>query len=272
MRTLKLTISYLMLMLLLTATSTFADENTALLNSINGEQRTEQNRARDKARHPQQTLMFFDVKANATVLEMWPGTGWYTEILAPYLKQGGGQFIAAGFPIHSGPQWRRKMQQAFQDYLTLNPAHYDAVKFVGIGPPYLWTLGKDQSVDTVLTFRNVHNWVKGGYEKEMFHAMYQVLKPGGVLGVVEHRAKPDTDIETMNKSGYMTEQHVIGLAKQAGFVLESASEVNANAKDTKDHAKGVWTLPPTLRLGDQDKEKYIAIGESDRMTLKFIKP
>ena len=163
------------------------------------------------------------------------------------------------------------MQQELQDYLASKPTYYDAVSFVQIGPPSFWSLGEDNSVDTVLTFRNVHNWVKGGYEKEMFNAMYQVLKPGGVLGIVEHRAKPNTDIETMKQSGYMTEQLVIELAQQAGFVLESRSEINANPKDTKDHAKGVWTLPPTLRLGDENQEKYVAIGESDRMTLKFRK-
>lgn len=263
---------YLMLVLLLPIAPTFANESAALGKIINGEQRSKQNRTRDEARHPQQTLEFFDVKPSSTVLEMWPGKGWYTEILAPYLKQGGGQFIAAGFPLHSGPQWRRTMQQEFQDVLTLSPAYYDAVKFTGIGPPYLWSLGKDNSVDTVLTFRNVHNWIKGGYEKEMFTAMYKVLKPGGVLGVIDHRAKPNTDIETMNKTGYITEQHVVALAQEAGFVLDSTSEINANPKDTKNHPKGVWTLPPTLRLGDKDREKYSAIGESDRMTLKFIKP
>lgn len=243
-----------------------------LSSHIKSEQRSEINRARDAARHPQKTLAFFEVKPNATVIEIWPGKGWYTEILAPSIKQGGGRYIAAGFPIHSGPQWRRKMQQAFQDYLTMHPTYYDAVEFSGIGPPYSWSLGKANSVDTVLTFRNVHNWVKGGYEQKIFKAIYQVLKPGGVLGVTDHRAKPNTDIETMKKSGYLTEKLVIELAQEAGFVLESTSEVNANPKDTKDYAKGVWTLPPMLRLGDKDKEKYIAIGESDRMTLKFRKP
>ncbi|MFW5432181.1 MAG: class I SAM-dependent methyltransferase [Methylophilaceae bacterium] len=268
---LKLSHFYFILILLLTITPSFSGENTALVNSINDEQRSEQNRARDGARHPQQTLAFFDVKSNTTVLEIWPGKGWYTEILAPTLKQGGGQFIAAGFPLNAGAQWRQEMQQEYQDYLASKPSYYDAVSFVEIGPPSLWSLGKDNSVDTVLTFRNVHNWVKGGYEKEMFYAMYQVLKPGGVLGVVEHRAKVNTDIETMNKSGYLTEKFVIDLAQEAGFVLEGSSEINANEKDTKDHAKGVWTLPPTLRLGDDNREKYLAIGESDRMTLKFIK-
>ena len=271
MKNLKLTQCYCLLMLLFTPVA-FAGESATLLDSINGDQRSEQNKVRDTARHPLQTLKFFGVSANATVLEIWPGKGWYTEILAPYLKQGGGQFIAAGFPLHAGPKWRQNMQQEFQDYLAKKPEYYDAVKLVEVGPPSFWKLGKDNSVDTVLTFRNVHNWVKGGYEKEMFQAMYKVLKTGGVLGVVDHRAKANTDTETMKKSGYMTQQLVIKLAEEAGFVLASISEINANPKDTKDHRKGVWTLPPTLRLGDENKEQYVAIGESDRMTLKFIKP
>ena len=271
MRNCKRPIHTFLLMLLITMLSACASQNSMLLNNIKGEQRSEQNRVRDTARHPLQTLAFFEVKPNATVLEMWPGKGWYTEILAPYLKQGGGQYIAAGFPLHAGPKWRQNMQQEYQDALAKKPAYYDAVRFVEIGPPSFWSLGKDNSVDTVLTFRNVHNWVKGGYTKEMFNAMYKVLKPGGVLGVIDHRAAPNTGSKTMNKTGYVTEQLVIALAEQAGFVLDSKSEINANPKDTKNHPKGVWTLPPMLRLGDENREKYLEIGESDRMTLKFRK-
>ncbi len=272
MKKLKLTNAVCTLILLLSTSSILANENTALQISINGAQRSDQNVMRDQARHPQQTLAFFGVRANSTVLEIWPGKGWYTEILAPYLKQGGGKFIAAGFPLHAGPQWRQNMQQKFQDDLASKPSYYDAVSFVEIGPPSFWTLGKENSVDTVLTFRNVHNWIKGGYEKEVFNAMYKVLKSGGVLGITEHRANPNTDIETMKKSGYITEQRVIQLAEEVGFLLESSTEINANPNDTKNYAAGVWTLPPTLRLGDENREEYVAIGESDRMTLKFKKP
>jgi predicted methyltransferase len=272
MKKLRIIYPILMVVVLFTINAIFSPGNQALFNSINGKQRSDQNKARDNARHPQKTLEFFDVKPNATVMEIWPGKGWYTEILAPYIKHGGGKYIAAGFPLHVGPQWRQDMQREYQDYLSSHPNDYDAVSFVEFGPPTFWSLGEDNSVDTVLTFRNVHNWVKGGYEKEMFQAMYQVLKPGGVLGVVDHRANPNTDIETMKQTGYMTEQAVIALAQQAGFILLSASEINANPKDTKDYAKGVWTLPPTLRLEDDNQEKYLAIGESDRMTLKFRKP
>ena len=272
MRTLNHTIRTLLLTLLLTMLSACVSQNSLLANNINGEQRSAQNRARDTARHPLQTLAFFEVKPNATVLEIWPAKGWYTEILAPTIKQGGGQYISAGVPLHAGPKWRQNRRQEYHDYLASKPEYYDAVRFVEFGPPSFWSLGEDNSVDTVLTFRNVHNWVKGGYDENIFKAMFAVLKPGGVLGVIDHRAKPDTDIETMVKTGYMTEQHVIKLAQQAGFVFDSASEINANPKDTKDYEKGVWTLPPRLRLGDTEREKYVAIGESDRMTLKFRKP
>lgn len=267
----KLNFSYLILSTLLVITTACVGQNNLLVKNIQGEQRSEQSRTRDAARHPLQTLNFFEVKASNTVIEIWPGKGWYTEILAPYIKQGGGQFIAAGFPLNDGPKWRNKMQRQYQDYLASKPEHYDAVRFVELGPPSYWSLGKDNSADTVLTFRNVHNWVKGGYEKEVFQAMYKVLKPGGILGVTDHRAKPGTDIRVQKRSGYMTEQIVIKLAKEAGFIFIASSEVNANAKDTTDHPKGVWTLPPRLRLGDKDRAKYLAIGESDRMTLKFRK-
>lgn len=263
-------LSILFVLALVPVTSTLA-ESSALLASINGAQRTEQNKMRDVARHPQQTLEFFDIKSDSTVIEVWPGKGWYTEILAPYLKHGGGHFIAAGFPLNDGPQWRQDMQRDYQHHLATLPTYYDQVSFVELGPPSFWTLGDANSVDAVLTFRNVHNWLKGGYEKEMFSAFYQVLKPGGVLGVVEHRAAEGTNLDIMKQSGYITEQLVIELAEQAGFVLEQKSEINANPKDTKDYSKGVWTLPPTLRLGDENKAHYLAIGESDRMTLKFKK-
>ncbi len=272
MRFFRLRLPHLLLIILTVLASSCTTQNSLLNNSINGEQRSEQNRARDIARHPQQTLDFFDVSADKTVIEIWPGKGWYTEILAPYIKQGGGQFIVAGFPRNDGPKWRKNMQAELEDYLASKPEYYDAVSFVEIGPPSYWSLGEDNSVDTVLTFRNVHNWVKGGYAKAMFKASFNVLKPGGVLGITDHRAKVGTDIAAMNKSGYVTEELVIKLAKEAGFVLAASSEINANPKDTKDHPKGVWTLPPMLRLGDKNRDQYIAIGESDRMTLKFIKP
>ncbi|MDO7597034.1 MAG: methyltransferase [Pseudomonadota bacterium] len=248
-----------------------ANESSQLLDIINSQHRSESNKQRDIYRHPLQTLTFFQIKPEMTVIEIWPGKGWYTEILAPYLKNGGGQFIAAGFPQHAGPQWRQDMQADYKAWLTTSPGIYDQVNIVELGPPSYWTIGPENSVDAVLTFRNVHNWLKGDYATEMFNAFYRVLKPGGILGVTDHRAAIDTDLATMKTSGYLDQNLVIDLAKQAGFVLDETSEINANPRDAKDYAKGVWTLPPTLRLGEQDREHYLSVGESDRMTLRFRK-
>jgi predicted methyltransferase len=250
----------------------YAADKNSLSDIINSQHRDPINQARDSYRHPEQTLAFFGVKENMTVMEIWPGKGWYSELLAPWLKQGKGQFIAAGFPLNDGPAWRQSMQRDYQHWLALSPERYDQVDVVEFGPPSFWTLGKDESVDAILTFRNVHNWVKGGYENDVFTAMFRVLKSGGVLGITDHRAASGTDVEAMKTSGYLTEELVINLAEKAGFVFEASSEINANPLDNKDHPKGVWTLPPTLRLGEDNKQHYLAIGESDRMTLRFKKP
>lgn len=246
-------------------------DQTLLSSIVNGDHRSETNQARDRFRHPQQTLEFFGINPTMTVVEIWPGKGWYTEILAPFTKQEG-KFIAAGFPLNSGPKWRQNMQAEYLNWLATTPDLYEDVKVIELGPPSFWTLGPDESVDAVLTFRNVHNWLKGDYEDKMFDAFYRVLKPGGILGVTDHRAMPNTELKTMNKSGYLNQDLVIILAQKAGFILEETAEINANPFDTKDHPKGVWTLPPTLRLGDKDQKHYLAIGESDRMTLRFRKP
>lgn len=265
--------SLLFSLLLITFTSVCqANDQSELTQIINSEHRAESNQVRDQYRHPQQTLEFFGITSDMTIIEVWPGKGWYTEILAPYIKQGGGQFIAAGFPQHSGPKWRQNMQAEYQAWLSASPKHYDQTKLVELGPPSFWNLGLDESVDSVLTFRNVHNWLKGGYDTEMFAAFYRVLKPGGILGVTDHRAAINTDLTAMKTSGYLDQDLVIALAQKAGFILDATSEINANPKDSKDHPKGVWTLPPTLRLGEQDKNHYLKIGESDRMTLLFRKP
>ena len=248
-----------------------AEDVDGLATIINSQHRAESNQVRDLYRHPEQTLRFFGIEATMSVVELWPGKGWYTEILAPWFKQGGGTFIAAGFPQYVGPLWRQEMQQEYQDWLLTSPEYFDEVNIVELGPPDYWVIGPEESVDAVLTFRNVHNWVKGGYDKEMFNAIYQVLKPGGILGVVDHRAKKDTDLETLKRSGYLTESFIISLAQQAGFKLKAKTELNANPLDDREHPKGVWTLPPTLRLGDENKEGYLAIGESDRATFLFVK-
>ncbi|MDT8311148.1 MAG: methyltransferase [Methylophaga sp.] len=247
----------------------FADES--LHNIINSDQRDAENVARDSHRHPYATLQFFGITADMQMAEIWPGRGWYTEILAPWLKQGDGKLIAAGFPADMGPQWRMNLRQTYNDWLTANPERFDQVEVVEFGPGH-WHIAKDDSLDAVLTFRNVHNWVQGDVAEQAFGAMFKALKPGGMLGVTDHRAKPGTDLATMKKSGYVTEALVITFAEQAGFQLAAKSEINANPADTVDHPNGVWTLLPTLRIDDAQKAHYQQIGESDRMTLKFVKP
>jgi predicted methyltransferase len=241
--------------------------------AIAGEHRTPAFRERDKYRHPKETLEFFGLRPDQTVVEIWPSGGWYTEILAPYLRLRG-KYYAAGFVVsdENAPQYRRDIGAEFRQKLDAHPDRYDRVIVTELGRPDRWEACPPGAADLVLTFRNVHNWMNADYEREMFQAFYAALKPGGVLGVVEHRAKPGTRRKKMQKSGYVTEAHVIKVAEQAGFKLAARSEINANPKDTKNHPEGVWTLPPTLRLKDKDRAKYLAIGESDRMTLKFVKP
>ena len=206
------------------------------------------------------------------MVEIWPGSGWYTEILAPYLKHGGGTLTAAGFQISTVPKHLIKVQTDYEAMLSASPTLYDQVKLIELGPPKTYVLGPDNSADAVLTFRNVHNWLKGGFEDKMFNAFYKVLKPGGVLGLTDHRAARDSRLAYMKKFGYIDQDLVISLAEKAGFILEATSEINANPLDTKVYPEGVWSLPPTLRLKEQDRAKYLAIGESDRMTLRFRKP
>jgi len=235
----------------------------SLAEVIAGPQRTPAFRARDRYRHPLEGLQFFGLKPDMSVVEIWPSGGWWTEILAPYLRAHG-KYYAAVEPA--------SRDAAFHDKLAAAPQYYDRVIVTEAGPPGHWRIAPAGSVDLVLTFRNVHNWLAGGYAKEMFAAMYRALKPGGVLGVVEHRAAPGTTRADWVKTGYVSEDFVIELARGAGFRLAAKSEINANPKDTKNYPDGVWTLPPTLELGQKDRAKYLAIGESDRMTLKFVKP
>jgi len=233
--------------------------------------RTAANIARDRYRHPIETLSFFGVKPNHTVVEIWPGGGWYTEILAPYLASGGGTLYAVA------PDWG---MNGIQKLKAANPAVYGTVRTADF-PVFETRAARVPvgSADVVLTFRNVHNWRMGyrrddkqDYSTEAFRQIYAMLKPGGVLGIVDHRLPEDASDERERSSGYIKTSTVKRLAKQAGFRLAGSSEINANPKDTTDWPEGVWTLPPTLELGDKDREKYLAIGESDRMTLKFVKP
>lgn len=235
-----------------------------------GSWRSDANKARDVYRHPKQTLDFFGVKPGDTLVEITPGGGWYAEILAPLLK-GNGSYIAAITPPRNATGDAEKDKSALEKKFEADPGQYGEAKVV-VYDPKAPSFGAPGSADDVVTFRNVHNWVMGDTAPLMFKAFFDVLKPGGTLGVVDHRAAADADLEKIKKSGYLPQDYVIKLATDAGFTLVAQSEINANAKDTKDYEKGVWTLPPTLTLGDQDKDKYLAIGESDRMTLKFVKP
>lgn len=237
----------------------------------NGKHRAPQNTARDVYRHPWKTLDFFEVGADMTVVEIWPGGGWYSEFLAP-LTRDHGTLYAAHFSSESSVPYFRQSLEKYRQKLAQHPQVYDRVRLTTLQPPEQLEIAPEGSADRVLTFRNVHNWIASGQADAVFGAMFKALKPGGILGVVEHRGAPDSPQDPAAKSGYVTEETVIGLASRAGFVFERSSEINANPRDTRNHPNGVWTLPPSLRLEDQDRDKYLGIGESDRMTLKFRKP
>lgn len=246
-------------------------ESPSLQQVVSSDFRQDKNVTRDNYRHPSETLNFFEIKPTDTVIELWPGGGWYAEILAPYLAVEG-QYVAGNFDTKTDDEkkkqgYRVKSGIKFEGWLKEHRDVVGKATTVTFEPPKYYELGKENSVDSVLTFRNLHNWAMKGHLEPVFESAFNVLKPGGTFGVVEHRANPGMDAKT----GYMDEAEVIALAEKVGFTLAAKSEINANSKDTKDHPKGVWSLPPRLALEDQDKEKYLAIGESDRMTLKFIK-
>jgi predicted methyltransferase len=241
--------------------------------ALAGDWRSEKNRARDPYRHPKQTLDFFGVDpTRQTLLEIWPGGGWYAEVLAPAFQFGGGSYVAiVPKPAGASPERAQANNDKLRAMFSARPDLYSHAQ-VRESPDAAPELGPPESADVVLTFRNAHNWVMAGNEQAMFQAFFKVLKPGGTLGVVDHRANPDQPPAEMKTSGYLPQAYVVALAEGAGFKLVESSEINANPKDTKDYKEGVWTLPPTLTLGEQDKARYLAIGESDRMTLKFVKP
>jgi len=235
-----------------------------------GSWRSPANRARDVYRHPKATLQFFGVRPDETVIEITPGGGWYSEILAPLL-QDNGHYVAAVKAAPKGDAEDRRDDSALHRKFAADAAHYGKAKIIEFDPRTP-VFGAPGSTDMVLTFRNVHNWVMAGTAPAMFKAFFAVLRPGGVLGVVDHRADDGASPASTKQSGYLTTREVVKLATDAGFTLDQGSEINANPRDTKNYPKGVWTLPPTLTLGEKDRAKYLAIGESDRMTLRFTKP
>ena len=233
--------------------------------AVDGPHRDSVNRARDPYRHPLETLTFFGIREDMTVVEIAPGGGWYSEILAALLHDKGRLILAGG--ASAGLRARvadRSGVLGRAAFAEFRPPDFSLLPGVAAQTP--------QGVDLVLTFRNVHNWITAGTVDAVFSGMFRALKPGGVLGVVEHRANPALPVDARAGNGYVQESQVIAFAEAAGFRFAGRSEVNANPLDTKDYAAGVWALPPTLRMGNTDREKYLAIGESDRMTLKFVRP
>ena len=273
MHLIRVIVVFFILIPVLASNSYAINNNTKILinDAITGEHRVKENRARDIHRRPDKTLSFFGLQSNMTVLEILPGRGWYTEILAPILKNKG-QLTVASFGENHSNKYLRNVHLKYIKHLDENPIVYENIRRVVFNEKnhYLGNIDTN-SQDMVLTFRNTHNWIKYGGVENIYRAFHRVLKKGGILGVVQHRARNNDDAKESAKNGYVPERYLINLAEKVGFELVEKSEINANPKDNKDHPKGVWTLPPTLRLGDSDKKKYIEIGESDRMTLRFIK-
>ena len=253
------------------ATTTAID--TALEQAVSNPLRTPANVARDVWRHPAQTLNFFGIQPAMTVVEISPGGGWYSEILAAYLRDKGRLILAASDPA-STQEAQRNAAARLRQRLDAKPALFDKVQHGVFAPPNTFNYAAASSVDMVLTFRNVHNWAADGDDvvKAVFKSAFDALKAGGVMGVVDHRLPASRAQDAKASTGYLQIDYVVRLAQSAGFKLVAQSEVNANPKDTADHENGVWALPPTFANKDKDRAQYAAIGESDRMTLKFMKP
>lgn len=254
-----------------------ASGDMTLQDAVAGEWRAAADKARDAWRHPVESLQFWGLKPGQTVVEFWPGSGWYTDILAPYLVANGGKLIAAN--LQPVDPVSIQAVEAYRTKLTAKPKIYGEVEITAFGPTS-GPVAPAASADLVLFLRNLHNWMAAGIAEKAFKDAFAALKPGGVLGVEEHRAAPGGVQDVLAADGYVQEAYVVRLAQEAGFVLDKASEINANPKDTRDHPFGVWTLPPvrlTAARGEAadpafDRAKYDAIGESDRMTLRLVKP
>jgi predicted methyltransferase len=251
----------------------------SLQQAVGGEWRDAAERSRDADRHPEEVLTFLGLEPGMTVVEISPGSGWYTRILAPYVNRSGGAFFAAGFDPNDESAYAQRGLTNFKTQFLDQPDIYGPIEVTVVGPTSEG-VSPEASADLILTFRSAHNWVPSGYAEKVFADLYRALKPGGVLGVVDHRLPEDVEAENGVRGGYIQESVVVALAETAGFVLEASSPVNANAADTADHPFGVWTLPPTgLTAGfgksrdpNFDRTRYDAIGESDRFTLRFRKP
>jgi predicted methyltransferase len=264
-----LALAALLSVVVLACTSVQVQDESALARWLAAPHRTPANVARDPYRHPLETLAFFGIRQDCVVVEILPGSaGYYMEVLAPYLKDKG-RYIAASRDAAAAPQYLADHRKLLAR-LEAEPGLYGKVQVTEFNAG-LHEIAPAGSADFVLTFRNLHNWVERNEVEAALRVFHKALKPGGVLGVVDHRGRTDMTQEAQMKSGYLREDYAIALIERAGFRLAGASDVNANPRDTKDHPEGVWTLPPTYRLKDQDRAKYQAIGESDRFTLKFVK-
>lgn len=254
---------------------TDAATSAALDAALAAPHRTDRNKARDRYRHPRQTLTFFGLRQDMTVVEIWPGGGWFTEVLAPVLK-GKGKLYAAQYGSSPAFDYQREENAALKDKAAKNPGVFGEVQFTALWAPNELAIAPAGTADLVLTFRNVHNWLEPQYKQDpatLFGAFFTALKPGGILGITDHRWPDATTEDPTARNGYVSEERVMALAKAAGFEFVGSSDVNRNPKDTHDHKNGVWTLPPDLAVPrGEDKQKYLDIGESDRMTLKFRKP
>lgn len=251
-------------------TSTREATAQALDNILADPHRSQADRDRDRYRHPKETLLFFGIRPEMKVLEVWPEPGWYTDIIAPLVRDQG-KYYAAVIEPDPGSQYVAARLESFHNKLAADPTLYgktSVVTFPSTGADVV----PPGTLDLVVTFRNVHNWMAADTASQAFATLFKALKPGGVLGVVDHRGNPALPQDPKAKSGYVNQDYAIQLIEAQGFRLVGTSEVNANPQDTKDYEQGVWTLPPTYRLGGQDRQKYADIGESDRFTLKFEKP